>query len=104
MTVTFRRSGTQALLDGRASSLLEFAESLGVKVESGCRAGSCGSCQVTLEAGEVQYDQLPISIRTRATACCVSPVRVPTWCCRPDRAASERWRNHFSGSRSCRSC
>ena len=59
LTVTFRRSGTQALWDGRASSLLEFAESLGVKVESGCRAGSCGSCQVTLEAGEVQYDQLP---------------------------------------------
>ena len=59
VTVTFTKSGTQALWDGRASSLLEFAEGLGLKVESGCRAGSCGSCQVTLEAGEVLYDQRP---------------------------------------------
>lgn len=59
MTVRFTQSGTEALWDPRATSLLEFAEGLGLKVESGCRAGSCGSCQVTLESGEVQYEQRP---------------------------------------------
>ncbi|MCW8976458.1 MAG: 2Fe-2S iron-sulfur cluster binding domain-containing protein, partial [Sedimenticola sp.] len=40
-----------------AESLLEFAEAQGIDVESGCRAGSCGSCQTIIESGEVGYNQ-----------------------------------------------
>jgi hypothetical protein len=58
-TVTFKKSGQHAIWDGQAASLLDFAEGLGLSVDSGCRAGSCGSCQVTIEHGEVQYQQRP---------------------------------------------
>ncbi len=42
-----------------AGSLLEFAEANGITVNSGCRAGSCGSCQTTILNGEVAYRQPP---------------------------------------------
>jgi len=57
ITVSFSNSGIQASWDANATSLLEFAEDHGVPVESGCRAGSCGSCQTPLDAGEVEYSQ-----------------------------------------------
>jgi len=59
ITVTFSRSGRSLPWDTGAGSLLEFAESHGITPESGCRAGSCGSCQTELEAGEVRYEQTP---------------------------------------------
>jgi hypothetical protein len=58
-TVTFSNSGKSIPWDPSADSLLEFAESNGIEVESGCRAGSCGSCQTRLAAGEVDYNQAP---------------------------------------------
>ena len=39
--------------------MLEFAEASGIAVASGCRTGSCGSCQTTIVAGEVSYLQPP---------------------------------------------
>ncbi len=39
------------------SSLLELAKNNGVEINSGCRAGGCGSCQVSIEEGEVEYLQ-----------------------------------------------
>ena len=42
-----------------ADSLLDFAEANDIDVESGCRAGSCGSCQTEVKAGEVNYNQQP---------------------------------------------
>lgn len=59
VTVTFARSDRTLPWDGGAGSLLEFAERNGVRVDSGCRAGSCGSCQTRIEAGEVEYLQAP---------------------------------------------
>jgi len=58
-TITFSKSGKSIPWDPSADSLLEFAEANGVDVESGCRAGSCGSCQTGLAAGEVDYHQEP---------------------------------------------
>jgi len=58
-TITFSKSGKSIPWDPSADSLLEFAESNGIEVESGCRAGSCGSCQTGLAAGEVDYNQAP---------------------------------------------
>ena len=59
VTVTFSRSGKSILWDSAADSLLEFAEANDIEVESGCRAGSCGSCQTAMEVGEIEYNQEP---------------------------------------------
>ena len=59
ISVTFSRSGKTLSWDPSADSLLEFAEANAIEVESGCRAGSCGSCQTALSAGEVDYSQQP---------------------------------------------
>ena len=59
IVVTFAKSGKQLPWQPAAGNLLEFAESHGISVDSGCRAGSCGSCQTTILAGEVAYRQAP---------------------------------------------
>jgi ferredoxin-NADP reductase len=59
IVVTFAKSGKQIAWQPAAGSLLEFAESHGISVNSGCRAGGCGSCQTTIKAGEVAYHQAP---------------------------------------------
>jgi ferredoxin-NADP reductase len=57
--VTFGKSGKQARWPPQAGSLLEFAESQGIAIDSGCRAGGCGTCQTTIRTGEVSYRQSP---------------------------------------------
>lgn len=57
--VTFRRSGRTMVWDGQDTSLLDFAERHGVAVESGCRSGSCGSCETKIVKGSVRYAQKP---------------------------------------------
>jgi ferredoxin-NADP reductase len=59
IVVNFARSGKQVAWQPGAGSLLEFAEASGIAVNSGCRAGSCGSCQTTIQSGEVTYHQSP---------------------------------------------
>jgi ferredoxin-NADP reductase len=55
LEVHFQRSGRTLLWDGQDGSLLEFAERNGVSVDSGCRSGSCGSCETRLIEGTVRY-------------------------------------------------
>jgi len=59
IVVTFAKSGKQLPWQPAAANLLLFAESHGIAVDSGCRAGSCGTCQTTIRAGEVAYRQPP---------------------------------------------
>lgn len=59
LDIKFRRSGRSLSWDGRDASLLDFAERHGVAVESGCRSGSCGSCETKLVSGEVRYARKP---------------------------------------------
>jgi hypothetical protein len=59
MDVTFRRSGRTLAWNGQDASLLDFAERHGVVVDSGCRSGSCGSCETKLVSGTVRYAQKP---------------------------------------------
>ena len=59
VTVTFAKSGTSVAWDGNSESLLDLAEKNGIDVTSGCRAGSCGSCQTPIEEGEVDYAHAP---------------------------------------------
>ena len=58
IVVTFAKSGKQVAWNG-ADNLLEFAEAAGIKVDSSCRGGACGTCQTTITAGEVFYRQPP---------------------------------------------
>lgn len=57
--VTFAKSGRQETWKPGMGSLLDFAESHGIGVSSGCRAGGCGSCQTSILTGEVAYTQAP---------------------------------------------
>lgn len=57
--VEFRSSGRSLSWDGRDANLLEFAERNAVVVPSGCRSGSCGSCETKLLSGEVRYAATP---------------------------------------------
>jgi len=53
--VVFDRSGKTLPWDGSAETLLEFAENHGIVIDSGCRAGNCGTCTVAVKSGEVSY-------------------------------------------------
>jgi len=55
ITVEFSRSQSCHTWNGKYESLLEFALDQGVELDSGCRAGSCGSCEVAVKRGEVEY-------------------------------------------------
>lgn len=59
LTITFAKSGKQLPWHPGSGSLLDFAEAHGIAVNSGCRAGGCGSCQTTIARGEVHYQQAP---------------------------------------------
>ncbi|HEY3860412.1 MAG TPA: 2Fe-2S iron-sulfur cluster-binding protein [Verrucomicrobiae bacterium] len=55
LSVTFSKAGKTARWNPAITSLLEFAEANGVKIDSNCRAGSCGSCLVAIKSGSVDY-------------------------------------------------
>jgi ferredoxin-NADP reductase len=55
VSVTFANSNTKADWDGSCDSLLELAEANQVEIDSGCRAGSCGTCSTELISGKVTY-------------------------------------------------
>ena len=57
--VNFALSGKQLPWSSSAANLLEYAEANGIVVSSGCRAGSCGTCQTTIRSGEVTYAKPP---------------------------------------------
>ena len=58
-TITFSKSGKSISWDASFDSLLEFAEDKGIEIESGCRSGSCGSCQTAVQSGELDFNQQP---------------------------------------------
>jgi len=57
--VYFSRSSRRVTWQPGAGSLLELAEAEGIKVDSGCRVGGCGTCQTRIESGEVRYEEQP---------------------------------------------
>ncbi len=75
VSLQFKKSGKKVSASNQLS-LLEIAEGEGVSMDFGCRAGSCGSCEVAIVDGEVSYDQdvdFPIS-----EGCCLACVARPT--------------------------
>ncbi len=59
LKVTFSRSGKTVHWAPAAGNLLEFARSQDVRIDSGCCAGSCGSCLVAIKSGSVHYLKPP---------------------------------------------
>lgn len=55
ITVTFGKSNRTHHWDPSLSSLLDFAEARGIKIDAGCRAGNCGTCLVAIKSGDVEY-------------------------------------------------
>lgn len=51
LTVKFSRSGRTVVWDGSDESLLDLANNNGIPIDSGCRAGSCGTCLVAVKQG-----------------------------------------------------
>jgi ferredoxin-NADP reductase len=73
--VSFSRAGRTSSWNPQATSLLEFAEEQGVSINSGCRAGNCGSCMVAVKSGETKYVQEPGF--KADTGCCLTCIAVP---------------------------
>jgi ferredoxin-NADP reductase len=51
-------SGKKVPWDGK-STLLEVAEAAGIRIDSGCRAGNCGTCITAIKQGTVNYPSPP---------------------------------------------
>lgn len=55
----FVRSEKEIVWDGSADSILEFAEANDIDMDSGCRAGACGTCVTAVLKGDVNYATEP---------------------------------------------
>ena len=55
INITFSRSGKSIAWKPDAGSILEFAEDQGIMIDSGCRAGNCGTCITAIKEGDVTY-------------------------------------------------
>jgi ferredoxin-NADP reductase len=75
--VVFERSAKEARWKPDSGSLLELAESRGLRPEFSCRGGSCGTCKTRLISGEVTYPQVPAEIPDAGEVliCCAVPAQ-----------------------------
>lgn len=76
LVVRFVRSGRTIDWTGEDTNLLDFAERHGIDIPSGCRSGSCGTCETIVESGEVRYALPPAFDITdgRCLPCIGAPV------------------------------
>ncbi len=61
LNICLKRSGRTLVWNGEDVNLLDFVQRQGVAVDSGCRSGSCGSCETRLASGTVDYAEKPDS-------------------------------------------
>ena len=73
--VTFVKGDKTYPWDPNAGSLLEFAEANGVAMDSGCRAGNCGTCITVVKSGEVNYMTKPGEMPESGS--CLTCISVP---------------------------
>jgi ferredoxin-NADP reductase len=59
LNVKFSRSDRTLVWDGQDANLLDFTDRHGLAIDSGCRSGSCGTCETRLISGGVHYDSPP---------------------------------------------
>ncbi len=73
--VSFSKSGKTLTWDGKDGSLLEFAENNDIVLDSGCRAGNCGTCVSAIIEGDVEYMNEPGAMPEAGS--CLTCVSVP---------------------------
>ncbi|MHA3734173.1 pyridoxamine 5'-phosphate oxidase family protein [Pseudomonas sp. Eth.TT006] len=75
--VMFERSAKEARWQPDGGSLLELAESRGLRPEFSCRGGSCGTCKTRLISGAVNYPQPPADMpeEGQVLICCAVPAQ-----------------------------
>ena len=75
--VVFQRSAKQARWQPDGGSLLELAESRGLRPEFSCRGGSCGTCKTRLISGQVNYPRPPAEVPDAGEVliCCAVPAQ-----------------------------
>jgi ferredoxin len=76
LEVKFVNSNRSVNWTSASSSILELAEANGIKIDSGCRAGNCGSCVTTVRSGEVDYPSGKPGFDVEK-GCCLACVAVP---------------------------
>ena len=79
VTVKFARSNKQGIWDPSKGTLLELAESMGLRPAYSCRSGICGTCETLVESGQVAYTNPPLADQPPNTAliCCSYPGTPP---------------------------
>ncbi|MFP6762530.1 MAG: iron-sulfur cluster-binding domain-containing protein, partial [Planctomycetaceae bacterium] len=70
--VKFNRTGKEVAWTDDFNNLLEMAETLGLQIDSGCRAGNCGTCEVALLEGAVSYVHAGAEIADGSCLACIS--------------------------------
>ncbi|VVP06587.1 Flavohemoprotein [Pseudomonas fluorescens] len=75
--VVFQRSAKEARWHPEGGSLLELAESRGLRPEFSCRGGSCGTCRTRLISGQVNYPHPPAELPDKGEVliCCAIPAQ-----------------------------
>ncbi|TWT61342.1 2Fe-2S iron-sulfur cluster-binding protein [Rubinisphaera italica] len=73
LSIQFNRSNRNLTWDGSHNCLLDLALEAGINIDSGCRAGSCGSCEIAVKSGEVGCRVEPgINIDKGSCLACIS--------------------------------
>jgi ferredoxin-NADP reductase len=73
--IKFLRSGKTLDWHPDDGSLLDLADLNGIAIESGCRAGNCGTCMTAVRTGEVRYRTPPGEMPNEGT--CLLCAAVP---------------------------
>lgn len=73
--VTFARAGKTVDWTPAVPTLLDLAERSEIAIESGCRAGHCGTCATVLKAGDIEYLDEPAALTE--TGSCLVCIAVP---------------------------
>jgi len=72
-TVSFSVSDKKTVWDQSQGSVLDVAEAVGAEIQSGCRAGSCGTCLTKIIEGEVSYvDDAGVDIEQGSCLACIA--------------------------------
>lgn len=74
-TIKFLRSDKTVEWTSAKGSLLDLADQHGVRIESGCRSGNCGTCVTAIRHGEIDYPVPPSDMPDEGT--CLVCTAVP---------------------------
>jgi len=74
--VVFAKSNKTLPWDASGGSILDFALSNGMNIDSGCRAGNCGTCLTAIKSGQVTYIQEPGTVPETGT--CLTCISAPS--------------------------